>query len=106
MSEWIEKEEVLKQIDCWFTTGEYKYSNATHYLNKRISSIKPKESNWVSVKDRLPDEDENVLTYEARPFYDVVYVNRLIDKKNGEWLYDGVTHWMPLPELPKEGDTE
>lgn len=61
-----------------------------------------KEREWVSVKDRLPDEAENVLTYAARPFYDVVYVNRLIDKKNGEWLYDGVTHWMPLPELPKE----
>lgn len=101
MSEWIEKEEVLKQIDCWLTTGEYKYSNATHYLNKRISSIKPK-SEWISVKDRLPEEGENVLTYGARPFYDVVYVNRLIDKKNGEWLYDGVTYWMPLPELPKE----
>lgn len=50
MSEWIEKEEVLKQIDCWFTTGEYKYSNATHYLNKRISSIKPKEADVQPVK--------------------------------------------------------
>lgn len=59
---------------------------------------------WISVKDRLPEEYENVLTYGARPFYDVVYVNRLIDKKNGEWLYDGVTHWMPLPPLPEENE--
>jgi hypothetical protein len=59
---------------------------------------------WISVKDRLPDEGENVLTYGARPFYDVFYVNRLIDKKNGEWLYDGVTHWMPLPQKPESED--
>lgn len=63
-----------------------------------------KEREWISVKDRLPDEGENVLTYGARPFYDVFYVNRLIDKKNGEWLYDGVTHWMPLPQKPESED--
>ena len=57
---------------------------------------------WISVKDRLPDEYIDVLTYGARPSYDVVYINRLIDKN--EWLYDGVTHWMPLPEPPKEDE--
>lgn len=54
---------------------------------------------WISVKDKLPEEGVNVLTYGARPFYDVFYINRLIDKD--EWLYDGVTHWMPLPQPPK-----
>ena len=32
MSEWIEKEEALNQIDSWLMMGEYKYSNATLYL--------------------------------------------------------------------------
>lgn len=58
-------------------------------------------SEWISVNDRMPEEGENVLTYGARPFYDVFYINRLINKESGEWLYDGVTHWMPLPEPPK-----
>ena len=62
-------------------------------------------SEWISVKDRLPEEGENVLTYGARPSYDVVYVNRLIDKKSGEWLYgEYVTHWMPLPQPPTNED--
>lgn len=65
-----------------------------------------KKYEWISVNDRLPDEYENVLTYGERPSYDVVYVNRLIDKENGEWLYDGVTHWMPLPKIPKENEDE
>ena len=59
-------------------------------------------NDWISVEDRLPNEYENVLTYGARSSYDVVYVNRLINKENGEWLYDGVTHWIPIPPLPKE----
>jgi hypothetical protein len=102
MSEWIEKEEVLKQIDCWFTTGEYKYSNATHYLNKRISSIKPKESEWVSVKDEMPPEDEAVLAWNKEGF-------PMIDVWSGKmwgyaWTVDEISHWMPLPQKPESED--
>jgi hypothetical protein len=99
MSEWIEKEEVLKQIDCWFTTGEYKYSNATHYLNKRISSIKPKESEWVSVEDKLPEQYTDVIVFIKGDTIAVDYVD-----ENGDFYYYGknVTHWMPLPKPPKE----
>jgi hypothetical protein len=61
-------------------------------------------SKWISVKDRLPNEDENVLTYSSNPFYETFYINRLIGKD--EWLYDGVTHWMPLPEPPESEDDE
>ena len=56
-------------------------------------------SEWISVEDRLPNEHIDVLTYAARPSYEVFYINRLIDKN--EWLYDGITHWMPLPAPPK-----
>ena len=71
MSEWIDKEEVLKQIDCWLMTGEYKYSNATHYLDKRISSIKPKESEWISAKDKLLiARDERDELIKLREDYD------------------------------------
>ena len=55
---------------------------------------------WISVKDRLPEERE-----------DVVIVIRLDwwRGENVEWMQAGlglvegsVTHWMPLPEAPKE----
>lgn len=86
---------VEKQVAEYWYQGYYK-------LLGELANYK-----WVSIKDRMPEEGENVLTYGARPFYDVFYVNRLIDKKNGEWLYDGVTHWMPLPQKPEsEGDAE
>ena len=99
MSEWIEKEEVLKQIDCWFKTGEYKYSNATHYLNKRISSIKPK-INWISVNDKLPKLFENVLTYDGGGKIIINWLEELEDGI-GYFAYGGktVTHWMPLPSI-------
>lgn len=110
MSECVEKEEVLKQIDCWLMTGEYKYSNATHYLNKRILSIKPK-SDWISVKDRLPDDKKQYLICtESREIY-IAYYQPIGDKFSDYepfWQGDScrfttcVTHWQPLPKRPKE----
>ena len=66
---------------------------------------------WVSVKDRLPEEGCNVLAYNA--------VSELVEKvyyvKVAGWVrWDGstnpptvfgkerITHWMPLPLPPGE----
>ena len=73
---------------------------------------------WISVKERLPEknslvvilhEDEMNLNYRKPPVY--------FGKHNGQyWLetldhsdvaWNGmcnITHWMPLPEAPKENE--
>lgn len=63
-------------------------------------------SEWISVKDDLPDEfPYDVLVMGKNEcdeyFYDIAFYD------DGEWksLYwegENITHWMPLPELPKE----
>lgn len=63
-------------------------------------------NDWISVKDRLPEYDEPVFGYDGE-LADMGIVNYL----NGEFfdLYGddmNVTHWMPLPEPPKEIDHE
>ena len=60
---------------------------------------------WISVKDRLPNENTRVLVYAKQG----CYMNLRIDYicNGGMWFYSMmVTHWMPLPELPKETDVE
>ena len=61
---------------------------------------------WISVKDRLPEEGDTVLGWE-RGYYTVVERHR-----NGwywgrdEWIADEggtITHWQPLPEPPEVG---
>ena len=61
---------------------------------------------WVSVKDRMPEDGETVLTYK-----DGIVEIQEFDKRRKGWLSKGwfwsmatVSHWMPLPELPKEED--
>ena len=52
---------------------------------------------WISVEERLPEEDKTVLTWGKQG---VILLDWRHDNK---WCCFGeVTHWMPLPEPPKE----
>lgn len=56
---------------------------------------------WISVKDRLP-ENSRVLVFS--PCFigsDETMIIRLLDSDFVAKCSD-VTHWMPLPEPPKE----
>lgn len=64
---------------------------------------------WVSVNDRLPEVGEYVVCIAKRnPFSRFMPMVARIEK-NGwvnpitEQYISEVTHWMPLPEPPKEG---
>ena len=79
-------------------------------------------SNWISVKDRLPDDKVPVL---AKVKYDdtalIAYISERSWMENYEYIdvvgnayisneicivhgakYTQVTHWLPLPKPPKE----
>lgn len=73
-----------------------------------------KKAAWVSVRDRLPDNEKPVLAYYgfyrekddlgARFIGTLTYFSHDPDP---HWQHEStglcVTHWMPLPEAPKEG---
>ena len=80
--------------------------------------IKLIETPWISVKDDLPcNHSDLVLTYNDTPFLTKrvivatdIHTLFLCDMKKDNdrgwiWNYstkDKITHWFPIPELPKE----
>ena len=40
----ISRQAVYEQINCWIGSGEYRYTNATHYLTERVKHISPVKS--------------------------------------------------------------
>lgn len=50
---------------------------------------------WISVKERLPEDGKYVLAYSADDDYMTVEARHKFDAFQ-------ITHWMPLPEPPKE----
>lgn len=65
---------------------------------------------WISVKDRLPTEETNVLVFAVSRYASgqEIFIDRMMQSKDGLiWVYTQnhyeITHWMPIPEPPKEG---
>lgn len=69
---------------------------------------------WISVKDRLPEEEEQVLCLSSKNEFFTAYYTRMttnyepwyVDIWNsglccGKEPFDTI-YWMPLPELPKD----
>ncbi len=62
-------------------------------------------NNWIDVKKELPDKDGRYLALCGGDMFFARY-----NKSSSTWMRDPnesgltqwVTHWMPLPELPKE----
>lgn len=59
---------------------------------------------WISVKDRLPEEDIRVLVYlDTDRSYTKMDTDRRFEGKWVRWGRD-VTHWMHLPESPTDNN--
>lgn len=95
----------------------------TDALKVALAALREQEqSQWVSVNERLPEDDHSVNKHiegEKFGFLTVLAYNGVVKQTNRffcnatqfglpktcgwEWASSNVTHWMPLPEPPKEG---
>jgi hypothetical protein len=67
---------------------------------------------WISVEDRLPKVGDFVVGYEKGEGIIFVCIRMLgVEGSDGHWYiskgdelyWADFTHWMPLPDPPKEG---
>ena len=80
--------------------------NHTFFDSVNSKCVSAKRNEWISVKDRLPAKHERVLIYDSvcHNIYMAWRDDDLDVWFSEEYLPDFVyvTHWMPLPEPPKE----
>ena len=81
---------------------------------RKLIEEAPAVQQWIPVSERLPEKHGKYLALTPSIIVECKYSTWLIlyDPKRGfydidpEWgdiEIDTVTHWMPLPEMPKEG---
>ena len=78
-------------------------------LTAENAALREKVPQWISVEERRPEPGKRVLATDG------VFVGEAIFARDRRWSgYGGgilrdcigsvVTHWMPLPEAPEEGE--
>lgn len=106
----------------------YIKENGYVYANTLDTFPAAEVGKWISVEDRLPKKEGEYLC-ATRLFSHLMSIHVLGFSKNlskvskydlgdhkhagwysydseyGYYSYDDVTHWMPLPELPKEEES-
>ena len=84
---------------------DYLFEDVADYLISNGVTVQE----WISVNDRLPEENGRYLTASKRWGDKIVVFDLWFDggfwyiDEEGDVFYFEVTHWMLLPEPPKEG---
>lgn len=104
----------------WNTLSDlsHKAANALEQLQAENDRLKEEvqQMRWIPVEERLPEENVTVLAFNADPhaekyvlarYRTVVYFGCYwcqFDQEYDSWCAScwKVTHWMPLPQPPKE----
>ena len=63
------------------------------------------KTQWIPVAERLPENDTTVLVYRPTMAIKIMpsyYYNRFCAGALNLYGDEVITHWMPLPEPPKE----
>ena len=87
-----------REIDCAIE-GLKALQAENDRLKKEVQQMR-----WIPVEERLPEEKQRVIVRRERVGTSVGWILW------GNWMTDigpgagKVTHWMPLPNPPKEGN--
>lgn len=103
--------DVVHDFDGYYSIKESVYIHTPEELDALKAAWQMEQ--WVSVEDRLPEESENVLMhYELvnkkgikhfATYLGFYYYGDWKFAENGDVVKDrNVTHWMPLPQPPKQ----
>lgn len=92
-------EELQKRVELEYQSG---FADGQRSANR-------KRNKWISVEDALPKKGTVVLAFGTRSATTGMFQG--VGKAPWFWWWKGhtikrVTHWMPLPEPPKEAPHE
>lgn len=127
MEEYVSLQAVLDIASQYCPDDDGSCSKADVDLREMLDEIEALPSadvqpvdRWISVDDRLPNIGERVFVYIPRPDNHYNIEIAYISEGNDDYPYwvlgdksqfystrfHYISHWMPLPEPPKDGDAK
>ena len=102
-------EEMVDDIDAYIENVDVKHwyrDELDEGLAEALYNAGYRKQEWISVDERLPDNDGEYLTWDGLIYF-LIWFNASLGLWNVSEGGDtssairDVTHWMPLPEAPK-----
>ena len=93
----------MKVLSLFDSDDNYGFPNTNQVADHLIANGETVQE-WISVKDRLPEDYKQRVLVICIGDYPIGYPKIDTDRYvRGHWVRYGiyVTHWMPLPKLPK-----
>ena len=100
----VECEECPYAINLETTHGKIVSGCEEHVMQDAVAYIKQLEAQvprWIPVEERLPEDGKDVLVF-IRGNVDLGYHFAQYGWETYTMQRGDITHWMPLPEPPKE----
>ena len=104
------RNELINILRGWHKSfGQFGKSHERNVQALNAAADLLEQGKWISVKERLPRDGETVLVFDQ--IEQISTMTYCIDGMYGKsWEddyeqainLDWITHWMPLPEVPKE----
>ena len=92
----------VKENSQWLARLTESSRKENEHLRQTLSVYAAKQR-WISVSERLPEENKCVLVYDAGGNMTVDFLVTSGEVEKYFWLAKyRILFWMPLPELPKE----
>jgi hypothetical protein len=93
-----------KQIISWLydkaaRAMDHSYARMLNMTAKRLRELDEKQR-WIPVTERLPEPGQEVIVFSGGVVEGTVFAYHFWNKDFQSWQH--ITHWMPLPEPPKE----
>lgn len=102
---------MTREEAIWYLTPIAESASLERYkeaLGLALYALREQEERrWIPVTELLPDPGDRVLcvvksfAFPGSKYYNILRYDRYGFNENGIYT-DDVTHWMPLPEPPKE----
>ena len=93
-----------RQIISWLRDKADRADNPSwtrmmHRAANRLQVLDQKQK-WIPVTERLPEQGQEVIVYDGGVAGPKVFAYHCWNKDYSSWVR--ITHWMPMPEPPKE----
>ena len=84
-----------EMVDPLEAVSDYLLDNGVTFANDNNVGCK-----WIPVTERLPERGQEVIVFRGGYLKPDVFAYHFWSKEFNSWK--GITHWMPMPEMPKE----